>query len=274
LVLETHHEVISPADNYYVAFGFCLAPVLHPEVEHVVQVDVERSFELAVQPKNEEQSSYLRVKHSPITEKGDILIVLDDLTRLKEAQDTIRAYTAELESSNADLDAFSHTVAHDLRRPLTHIMGYTDLIKEFSKDELSPESTEFLVRIDEAVLNMNQMIQSLLMLAQLREATEVVELVDMSSLIDDALHRTQPDLEKRGVHVEVKQPIPDALGYRPWLEEVFANLINNAVQYIGHENPAPTIILRATPLDDCVRYEVIDNGLGISLENQPRLFEM
>jgi signal transduction histidine kinase len=121
---------------------------------------------------------------------------------------------------------------------------------------------------------MSQMIQSLLMLAQLREANEVVELVDMSSLIDDALRRTQPGLEKRGVNVEVQQPIPDALGYGPWLEEVFANLINNAVQYIGHENPAPTITLRATTLNDRNRYEVVDNGLGVSLEDQPHLFEM
>jgi signal transduction histidine kinase len=148
------------------------------------------------------------------------------------------------------------------------------MVREFGKDELSPQTFEFLVQIVEAAMNMSRMIQSLLLLGQLRDANEVVEPVKLSTIIDVALKRVQPDIEKRGVHVKVVEPFPVVLGYGPWLEEVFANLLNNAVQYIGQSNADPAITIRALDEGERVRYEVIDNGLGISLKDQPHLFDM
>jgi PAS domain S-box-containing protein len=251
-----------------------LAAQIQSSIETVRQTGVGKSFEQAVPSVDKEQSTYLRAKLSPVTETGDILIVVDDVTELKQAEETVRTYATELELRNAELDAFSHTVAHDLRRPLSHIVGYADMVRLVGKDELSPQTSEFLERIGDAALNMSEMIQSLLMLAQLRDTNEVVEPVNMSTLIDTALKRVQPEIEKRGVYVEVVQPVPDALGYAPWLEEVFANLINNAVQYIGQSNTDPTITIRAVAQGEHLRYEVVDNGLGIPLEHQPHLFDM
>jgi signal transduction histidine kinase len=64
------------------------------------------------------------------------------------------------------------------------------------------------------------------------------------------------------------------MGYGPWIEEVFANLISNAVKYIGKDNEAPCITIRGMRDGDMVRYEVEDNGLGIKPEDQARLFDM
>jgi signal transduction histidine kinase len=64
------------------------------------------------------------------------------------------------------------------------------------------------------------------------------------------------------------------MGYGPWIEEVFANLISNAIKYIGKDNPEPRIIVRGSRVGSIVRYEVKDNGLGISEKDQERLFEM
>lgn len=194
--------------------------------------------------------------------------------QLTEQHQKVQTYAAELESRNAELDAFSHTVAHDLRRPLTHVVSYANLIRQTANDQLTAETAEFLVRIEKAAMKMSEMIQNLLMLAQLRQAGEITESVQMSEVVAAALQRLQPDIQKRGVQVKVEQPIPNALGYGPWLEEVFANLISNAVQYIGHENPAPTVTIRAKSLVECVRYEIIDNGLGVHPEHQPHLFNM
>jgi signal transduction histidine kinase len=243
-------------------------------IETVRQTGIGYTFEQAVLSPDQERSAYLRVKLSPITESGDILVVVDDVTKLKQAEETVRAYATELELSNAELDAFSHTVAHDLRRPLSHIVGYAGLVRQVGKDELSAQTSEYLEHIEKAAMNMSQMIENLLLLAQLRDTNEVVEPVKLSTIIDAALKRVQPDIEKRGVHVEVVGPFPDVLGYGPWLEEVFANLLNNAVQYIGQSNDDPAITIRAVAEGERVRCEVIDNGLGISLKDQPHLFDM
>jgi PAS domain S-box-containing protein len=224
----------------------------------------------------------VRVVRNQVGEISHIRGSMEDVTQrrwlqnqLTEQHQKIQEYAAELELSNAELDAFSHTVAHDLRRPLTHVVSYANLIRQIGKDQLTPETAEFLVRIEKSAMKMSEMIQGLLMLAQLRQTGEIIEPVQMFEVVTAAVQRIQPDIQKRGVQVNVEQPIPDALGYAPWLEEVLANLISNAVQYIGQENPAPTITIRAETLNDGpVRYEVIDNGLGIPPEHQPHLFDM
>lgn len=251
-----------------------LAERTRSSLEAVRQTGAGESFEQAVPSADGEQSRYLRVKLSPVTETNDVLIVVDDVTELKEAEEAVRAYADELELRNAELDAFSHTVAHDLRGPLNRIVGHSEFIRLFSDDELSPRTSEFLTRIEEAAFTMSDMIQGLLMLAQLRDSAEVVEPVDMSERIDAAIERIHADIEERGVHVDVAQSIPDALGYGPWLEEVFANLVGNAVKYIGRNNLDPQITIRGATQEAAVRYEVVDNGVGIAPEDQPHLFDM
>jgi signal transduction histidine kinase len=251
-----------------------LATQILSSIETVRQTGMGHSFEKAILSETKEESNYLRVKLSPVTETNDILIVVDDVTELKRAEEAVRVYAAELELRNAELDAFSHTVAHNLRTPLAHIAGFAELVRQTSKDELSPQTAGFMAQIEEAAANMSEMIQGLLMLAQLRDTNEVVEMVNMSSLVDAAIQRIQPEIDGRGIKVEVIQPFPDALGYRPWLEEVFANLVNNAVRYIGQSNADPAITIRAVAQPEFARYEVIDNGLGISSEDQPHLFDM
>jgi PAS domain S-box-containing protein len=251
-----------------------LAEQILSSIESVRQTGVGHSFEQAVSLETRAQSNYLRVRLSPVPETNDILIVVDDVTELKRAEEAVRVYATELELRNAELDAFSHTAAHNLRTPLAHIAGFADLVRQTSKDELSPQTAEFMAQIEEAATNMSAMIQDLLMLAQLRDTNEVVELVDISTLVDTAVQRIQPEIDQRGVHVEVVQPLPDARGYGPWIEEVFANLITNAIRYIGQSNTDPTITIRAVAQIDFVRYEVVDNGMGISPENQPHLFDM
>lgn len=251
-----------------------LAEETQSSIETVRKTGVGHSFERAVRLENAQEPHYLRVKLSLVNETGDILIVVDDVTEIKQAEASARAYAAELELRNEELDAFSHTVAHDLRRPLTHIVGYADLLKQFGREELSNEMLDFVTSIEDAAYNMSEMIQGLLMLAKLRHTETVSQEVNMSAIIDAAIKRVKPDIEERGVQLKAVNPIPNAVGYGPWLEEAFVNLLSNAIKYIGKENEDPRISISAMSQGDCVRYEVADNGLGISREDQANLFEM
>ena len=195
-----------------------------------------------------------------------------DISDYKEAEAQVQHYAEELEVRNRDLDAFARTVAHDLKKPLQGIVGYASLI-EMDFSAIAPDLKLFIDSILELAGNMVGMIDGLLLLARLRDSQEVAELVDPANAGRAALRRFDQDLTERGVTLTLDENMPAVLAYGPWLEEVFANLISNAIKYIGRSNAAPAISIHARREGDQVRCEVQDNGLGISEANQARLFE-
>ncbi len=200
------------------------------------------------------------------------VVVLRDVTERKQAEETIRQAAHELEERNDELNAFSHTVAHDLRAPLGIMMGYVSVLQH--EDGLSPAAHKYLGSMEKAALRMDNMITGLLLLSRVRNISEVVTAVDMTQAAQAALERFHKQVEERSIHVEITPDMPRALGHDVWIEEAFANLIGNAVKYIGRDNPAPCITVRGLRQGEWIRYEVEDNGLGISEDDQQKLFEM
>lgn len=180
----------------------------------------------------------------------------------------------ELEARNRELDAFGHTVAHDLRSPLNIITGYISMLKYFENGNLTDEGQDMLTQAERAAVKMNDIIEALLMLAHLHHAEQPVEPVDMDRVIRAALDRFAAEIDEQGIRVRVAPDLPPALGHAVWLEEAFANLISNAVKYMGESTPDPRIAIRGERRGDVARYEVEDNGLGIAPEVQAQLFEM
>ncbi|MBN1964238.1 MAG: GAF domain-containing sensor histidine kinase, partial [Anaerolineae bacterium] len=187
--------------------------------------------------------------------------------------ETVQRYADELVERNQELDSFSHTVAHDLRAPLHLIAGYANLIEISDPSTVPPDVVQFAREVVEAANKMADMIENLLLLATLRDTSQVIGAVEMEPVITSALRRYRRTIERRGFTIEVSPDLPPVMGHGPWLEEIFANLISNAIKYIGEDNAAPHIAIRARQEGGMARYEVQDNGIGISPENQQRLFE-
>ncbi|MBN1311641.1 MAG: PAS domain S-box protein [Anaerolineae bacterium] len=181
----------------------------------------------------------------------------------------------QLEERNAELDAFGHTVAHDLRGPLTNLIGYAEMLDVLCEEGIPPQALTCVQTIGSSALKMDQIISSLLLLATLRNAAESIAEVDMEPVARAAAERFREQIDQRGIKIDIMSDLPRALGHGPWLEEVFANLVDNAIKYIGKQNESPHIIIRGFAQDDnMARYEVSDNGLGIKPEDRDRLFEM
>jgi|GEM_PF-5347542 len=194
--------------------------------------------------------------------------------RNAQLYESVREHARELERSNQELDAFSYTVAHDLRAPLQVIVGYANLLRTEYANTPPELAAEYLQSIETFAQKMDTMIQSLLLLAKLHQASEIpVAEVDMNRVVHDALKRFREVIEAQHISVEVAPDLPPALGHASWLEEVFANLIDNAIKYIGENNPSPRIAIRGMREGSMARYEVEDNGIGIAREEQNRLFE-
>jgi PAS domain S-box-containing protein len=231
--------------------------------------DAQHIYELRISP--------LVDRHGQI--KGR-LVGFSDITErkrvewsLRESETALRQYAAELEAQNDELDAFAHTVAHDLKGPLGLLLGYSSLLDQ-AGDELEAESFHQSTRaIAQNTRKMSNIINELLLLASVRKMDEVdIVPLAMGVIVDEVLQRLADAIESSQADISVPETWSIALGYAPWIEEVWANYISNAIKYGGKP---PRITLGAMPdpeNDAMVRFWVQDNGDGLTMEQRASLF--
>lgn len=182
----------------------------------------------------------------------------------------LQKHVEELRAQNAELDAFAHTVAHDLRNPLSIVMGFTDILLENKRLCEDADAFQAVSLIEARAKNMADIIQALLLLASVRQEEVELTPLDMGSIVDDVLLHLSYTLEKAQAQVIYPSEWPQALGYRSWIVEVWTNYITNALKYGG---TPPRIELGSDVLPDGrVRFWVRDNGPGISPEKMTQLF--
>ncbi len=184
-----------------------------------------------------------------------------------------------LERQIAELDAFAHTVAHDLKNPLAMLVGYTGILTEELADTPDPAVQECLNGIVRIGLKMANIVDELLLLARVRKVEQVVLApLDMAALVSAALERLKAMIEERETEISLPSEWPLALGYGPWVEEIWANYISNAVKYggrpsrieLGADLASPTA--SGKPEKSLIRFWVRDNGPGLAPAEQEHLF--
>ena len=192
------------------------------------------------------------------------LVVLRDVTAQKLAEE-------ERERLIRELDAYAHTVAHDLKNPLNSLLGYSSLLAEHEDDMDADQRRQYLGAIERGSQRMSRIINELLLLASVRNTAEVQGgPVAMGEVVAGALERLAGDITASEVSVTSPDEWPVAHGYAPWVEEIWANYLSNAIKYGGEP---PVITLGADILPDGVRrFWVRDNGQGLTAEEQSHLF--
>jgi len=186
----------------------------------------------------------------------------------------LREYAEDLETKNRELDTYTYTIAHDLTNPLSLVSGFIGLVRLKEKDNLGEESADMLKTVEDQALKMSDMVNQLLWLAQLRDASEMTSIMEIEPIAKAALMRFLDRIEQQNAKVTIEPGMPMAVGQEIWVEEVFANLIGNALKYMGQNNTEPRITLRGYERDGMAVYEVQDNGMGIAPDDQNRLFDM
>ena len=195
--------------------------------------------------------------------------------RNAQLYEQVQTYATSLEERNRELDAFSFTVAHDLRAPLNLITGYLSLIEmDDLAGDADSELVGFLKEIKVGARKMNEIIEGLLLLARLHDDDQSLGPVTMEDVVVAALSRFRTEIEAHHIEVVIEPGLPTVQAQPLWMEEVVANLIGNAIKYIGRNNEAPRIAISGAVQDDMARFEVTDNGIGIAPEDQHRLFQM
>jgi signal transduction histidine kinase len=187
-----------------------------------------------------------------------------------QAEEMLRQYAEELERQNAELDAFASMVAHDLKTPLTGIIGYAELAEESLEGQTAEPIRGDLKSIVQSGRKMSTIIDELLLVASIRGQQVKPYRLDMGSIVKRALDRLRHLIAAYGADVRQPAEWPAAIGHGSWIEEVWVNYLSNALKYGGQP---PQVEVGATLCDDdWVRFWVRDNGAGLTEAEQERLF--
>jgi PAS domain S-box-containing protein len=194
-----------------------------------------------------------------------------DITQRKLDEGKLEEQAEALRARNEELDAFAYTVAHDLKNPIASMMGFASLMQNYY-DRMEPDKIEeYLGLIMEGGYKLKEIINALLMLSGVSkmENAEMTPL-DMPEIVDSACRRLNAIIDECAAEIIHPDAWPDAIGYGPWVEEVWTNYISNAVKYGGQP---PRVELGADEVDGgMVRFWVRDNGRGLTGEEQGRVF--
>lgn len=191
---------------------------------------------------------------------------------LQVVNEQLRLEIEQRERLIAELDAYAHTVAHDLKNPINLMIGYVDLLDFELSSILRDDQRMLLAGISEGVMKLNQIVDELLVMASLQRDDIDMQPLDMASIIHEAEKRLFVTFQEKQGTLEVVTDLPLAMGHAPWVEEVWVNYLSNAVKYGG--SPPIVTVGADAPENGVVRYWVQDNGDGLSREGMARIFQI
>ncbi|HTK31331.1 MAG TPA: PAS domain S-box protein [Candidatus Saccharimonadaceae bacterium] len=198
------------------------------------------------------------------------LAAIRDGTERKRAQDELVLTIEKLKRSNAELEQFAYVTSHDLQEPLRMVASYTQLLAQRYKGRLGADADEFISFAVDGSTRMRQLIQDLLAYSRAGSSDEGI--LEISS--EDALNEALANLEgamKEGSAVVTHGPLPRLHMDPAQLEQIFQNLVGNAIKYRGAEPPRIHVTARYERGEGHV-FSVQDNGLGIDAKHFERIF--
>lgn len=190
-----------------------------------------------------------------------------EIVHRAQAEEKIKTLNKELQQQVAELERFTYTVSHDLRNPLVTIKGFLGMLSQDLQDNRPDKVKNDFERIAGAAERMDALLKDLLELSRIgRIVTPPVE-IDTIRLINDAIDSVDARIHSRGVIVDVEKDLPKLYGDRTQLREVFENLLENAVKYMGQQ-PNPIIQIG---MQNQIFY-IKDNGIGIDKRYHTKIF--
>lgn len=310
LVNKTYERLIGAAPSQFriTKEGLWKAPQENQPSDadlHVLQSGGGIQFEEKID--TAEGSKYFAVSKAPLRNHNGELVGICaaavDVTSLKIAEAQIRDLVATLEKrveqrtgelglaneqllqvngqlqeANSQLEAFSYTVAHDLRAPLRGIQGFADILVEDYEDKLDDTGRDYLHRISKAAGRMEQLIDDLLSFSRLARMELVLGAVSLDEVFRQVLADLDVQIRESHANVEISPNLPSVWANKSACLQVFQNLVSNAIKF-SKPNTASRIRAWAETFtvehteSKFVRIWIEDNGIGIPAAQQQRIFK-
>ena len=196
-----------------------------------------------------------------------------DITERKRAAEALNQRTTELVAANEELEAFTHSVSHDLRAPLRHINLLTQFLEEDYRKGLDEEAVDQLTRIRETARHMSDLVDDLLELSKFGRWKLQPQLTELGPIVEEVRRSLEMETEGRKVDWEVG-PLPSVGCDASLVKYVFSNLLSNAVKYTGPRKRAVITVGYKNDGNGQPVFFVRDNGVGFDMKYAERIFRV
>lgn len=216
-----------------------------------------------------------------------LINIFRDITDIKGAKLQLEAQIEQLERMNVNLSHFTYAASHDMKEPLRKVLIFADRLKESLESKLDPEQQHYLNRIESATKRMNFLIDDLLTYHEVSGRIPAMEPVNLDTLVQNVLDDLDLEIAEKHAQVHVA-PLFTMYGHARQLQQVFHNLIGNALKYsrpdiapeiritckkvVGNQT---TLRLRADQLHEAYyMLSISDNGIGFDQDDAARIFNV
>ena len=239
--------------------------------------------------KNTGSEFYISLTISQTTQGGKVAFIafLRDITEQKNNQLELERKTKELERSNANLEGFAYAASHDLKEPIRKIHIFSDMLKESLKEKLEDEDVRLFGRMEMAAKRMSALIDDLLLYSSINIGISFFEEVNLKQKVELVLEDLELEIKEKGAVITVGS-LPVIKGHRRQLQQLFQNLIGNALKYSkaditpeihicskiveGIEAPFSLTVEDRHKLFHLI--EITDNGIGFKQDDAERIFNV
>jgi PAS domain S-box-containing protein len=231
------------------------------------------------------RAAWIESNGAPLRDKDGVVrggvVAFRDITQRKadeleiwklneHLEQRIAERTAQLEAANKELEAFSYSVAHDLRAPLRHIDGFSKILAEHLGGSLDKNAQHYLESIQDSTRNMGDMVDEMLNLSRVARMELNLRVTGLSSLVEEVLKDLEPELKDRDIEWKIAG-LPFVECDPILAKQVFVNLLSNAVKF-SRTRPHAIIEVGQKDVDGQSAIYVRDNGVGFNMKYSNKLF--
>lgn len=210
--------------------------------------------------------------------------ILRDITERKQAEEAVKELnqqleervqrrTAALQESNQQMEAFTYTVAHDLRAPLRAMQGFSQALLEDYAPHLDEPARDFIKRIMSSSQKMDALIQDLLAYSQLSRSDLTFEPVPVVTAMNEVLEQWREEIARTDAQVTVQGENVSVLAHQATFSHVLGNLLGNSLKFT-QPGERPKVAVRVVERGETVQISFQDNGIGIAPEHHQRIFRV
>ena len=198
-----------------------------------------------------------------------ILLAIEDITERKRVEETLKKAMADTERSNKDLEQFASIASHDLQEPLRMVASYTQLLGERYASQLDEKAKKYITYAVEGAIRMQRLVNDLLAYSRISTRGNPLETTDSHSILGEAIRNLAATIEESKAIV-TNEELPMVRADASQIEQVFQNLLANAIKFRGENSPHIHVSVRDEGREWV--FSVRDNGIGIERQYADRIF--
>ncbi len=202
-------------------------------------------------------------------QREELLARIKHHLQLHNLQKELLSKGEDLAQKNAELEAYAHTIAHSLKTPLAAASRFLEILSRYKSDGMTEEQRHLARQAFSALSMTGSAVDALLLLSTVAQQRVEVRPLDMNALLDQVMNQLADLRAETRAHIKLPKAWPQALGYAPWVGEVWLNLLSNALKYGG---VPPAVEVGGTADGAQVKFWVRDNGQALSEPQRQHVF--